>query len=116
MSDELNQWLDARASQPGLLACAVSLAGRGRVSRSFNPACPGEQIEIILDQLAAARDLLGQNGLDSPGLAWTFEHGQIRLVARPDGAILAAACSAAAGAPANLDKLAAEFQALNLGA
>lgn len=115
MSDDFHQWLDARASLPGMLACAASLAERGRMSRSFSPACPCEKMETILNQFAGTLAALAEEGLDAQALNWTFQRGHIRLVIRSDGASLALAVAADTDAARNLETLAGEFLALNLG-
>jgi len=115
MSDDIHQWLTDRASLPGMLGCAVNLPERGYVSRGSSQACPGEKVEAILNQLTDTLATLAANGLSADRLNWTFGSGHIHLITRPDGASLALAAAVDTEAARNLETLAGEFLALNLG-
>jgi len=100
------QWLAERASQPGTLACVLRLPDGNLISHSVDPVCPAAIVEGILgnfDTLAAAESAAPQWS------TWAFEHGQIRLIERPDGWRLALVVRNDSPVLLSLDALSQEF-------
>jgi len=114
MNDLLNQWLAARATAPGMLACGVRLPDRACLCHSFSETCPRENLEKILHQLAYTQSSLANDGFAPRWSTWTFERGLVRLVLRPDGVLLGLVVQSGAEAAPNPDPLSEEFLALNL--
>jgi hypothetical protein len=113
MNDAFSQWLAAHAAAPGLLACGIRASEISCVCHAASEKCSAEKMEKILHQLADAQPWLF-NGLLAPRWStWTFEHGQIRSVNRPDGFLLGLVAAPDAAAQ-QLDQLAEEFLALPL--
>jgi hypothetical protein len=96
-------------SVPGLLGCGLRLPDATCVSYSFDEMCPRNRLEDILQQLAETMALLAGHGLAPCRLTWIFEQGQIFLIPRTDGALLALAAQPNTEAAANVDQLAREF-------
>lgn len=100
---------------PGLLGCGLRLPDATCLSYSFDEMYPREHWEQILQQLAETMTRLTGQGLATHRLVWTFEQGQIFLIRRPDGALLALATQPNTEASENVDQLAEEFFSLNPG-
>ena len=98
-----------------MLGCGLRLPDSTCLSYSFDELCPREHLDQILHQLAGTMTLLAGQGLAPHRLTWTFEQGQIFLIARPDGALLALATEPNTEAAENVDQLAEEFFSLNSG-
>jgi hypothetical protein len=115
MSNTSQEWLAPGATVPGLLGCGLRLPDATCLSYSFNEMYPREHWDHLLNQLAEMMTLLSGQGLAPCRLAWTFEQGQIFLIPRPDGALLALATQPNTEAAENVDQLAEEFFSLNPG-
>ncbi len=115
MSNTSQERLRASATVPGLLGCGLRLPDATCQSYSFDEMCPREHLDAILHQLAETMTLLAGHGLAPRRLTWTFEQGQIFLIPRPDGALLALATQPNTEAAENVDQLAEEFFSLNPG-
>jgi hypothetical protein len=102
-------------SVPGLLGCGLRLPDATCVSRSFDEMCPRQRLEDVLHQLAETMTRLAGHGLAARRLIWTFEQGQIFLIPRTDGALLALATQPNTEAAENVDQLAEEFFSLMPG-
>lgn len=73
---------------PGLVACALR-SPDGRVQQRASTAwfSPG-QIQQAMTRLAVAAESLRHQAPDLQRVCWTFEHVQIHLAPRADGACL----------------------------
>lgn len=100
---------------PGLLGCALRLPDATCVSYSFDKMCPRKKLDEILQQLAGTMTSLAGHGLPPHRLTWTFELGQIVLISRTDGTLLAMATRPDTEAAENVDQLAEEFFSLTPG-
>lgn len=116
MNEALKQWLAARAEVQGLLGCGVRAPGNLCVCYGHDQNCPPEKMEKMLVQIADAQPWLFQDGTLPRWTTWTFDHGQIRFVNRPDGLLLGLAVRVDTDAAQNLDQLSGEFLALTAGA
>jgi hypothetical protein len=116
MKNPAQQWLAARALPTGMLACGVRRPDGKFFCRNVAENCPPEKVEGILGAFAG----LPASWFSAPHApqwsTWVFEHGQIRLVERPDGWRLAAVVNAEADPRAGLDALSQEFLGLQLDA
>jgi hypothetical protein len=115
MNDTQQASLVAGAIAPGMLACGVRLPDATCRSYSFDETWPCEHLDKILHQLAETMTWLAGHGLAPHRLTWTFEQGQIFLIKRPDGALLALATQPNTVAAENVDQLAEEFFSLASG-
>jgi hypothetical protein len=115
MSKRSQERLAPGTTVPGLLGCGLRLPDATCLSYSFDEMCPREQMEEILQQLAGTMDWLAGHGLAPRRLTWTFEQGQIFLIPRTDGALLALATQPNTEAAENVDQLAGEFFSLSPG-
>lgn len=109
MNDTLQEQLVTGAIASGMLGCGLRLPDSTCLSYSFNERYPREQLKRILDQLAETMTLLAGHGLVPRRLVWTFEQGQIFVIPRSDGALLALATQPDTEAAENVDQLAEEF-------
>lgn len=100
---------------PGLLGCGLRLPDATCQSYSFGELCTRKHLDAILHQMAETMTLLTDHGLTSRRLTWTFEQGQIHLIARTDGTLLALATRPNSEAAENADQLAEEFFSLAPG-
>jgi hypothetical protein len=100
---------------PGLLGCGLRLPDATCLSYSFDKICPRKHLDRILHQLAETMTTLVGHGLDPDRLTWTFEQGQIFLISRSDGALLALATRPNTEAAENVDQLAEDFFSLAPG-
>jgi hypothetical protein len=114
MNSALDQWLASCARASGTLGCGVQLPDRTCVSRSFNEGFPQTHLDETLRCLAELSPAFAGHGLFPRWFAWTFEGGQIRVVLRADGALLALAAQIKSPAAETLDALTGEFLALQL--
>jgi hypothetical protein len=114
MNDVINQWFASCALAPGILGCGVRLPDGTNVSQSFHTGCPGEHLNLALQNLGASLSSFSAHGLTPRWLTWTFEQGQLRVALRPDGGMLGLAIQPNSPAAENLDLLTEEFFALNL--
>ena len=100
---------------PGLLGCGLRLPDATCVSYSFDKMCSRKKLDEILQQLAETMTCLAGQGLTPHRLTWTFELGQIFLISRTDGTLLAMATRPDTEAAENVDQLAEEFFSLTPG-
>jgi hypothetical protein len=114
MNSELDQWLASCTRAPDALGCGVRLTDQTSVSRSFNDAFPQTHLVEALRCLNEFSPVISGHGFFPRWLTWTFEQGQMRVVVRPDGALLALAVSPGKAAAEMLDVLTEEFSALKL--
>lgn len=126
MNDILNQWLDARLSVPGMLACGVASANMldsGVGTDNANGFCRSNDANFTVSQMAQILRLL-QDTATAPDTdiaalkwrTWTFTNGKIRSVIRPDGWLFAAVVLANSDAAQILDPLTEEFLTLRAAA
>ena len=115
MNDTQQERLVAGAIAPGMLACGLRLPDSTCRSYSFDETYPCGHLDKILHQLAETMTWLASHGLAPHRLTWTFEHGQIFVIPRPDGALLALAAQPNTIAAENVDQLAEEFFSLASG-
>ena len=116
MNAAIQQWLDARAVAPGMLACGVRESENLCLCHSADRGCPPEKMEKILHQLADAQPWLFKDAPAPRWSTWTFEQGKLRIVHRADGLLLGLAVRVDTDAAQNLDVLSEEFLALPAGA
>jgi hypothetical protein len=122
MNELLNQWLDARVSVPGMLACGVASANM--LDSGVGPAnadgfCRSTDPNFTVTQMAQVLQLL-QNTPTAPETqpsdlrwrTWTFTNGKIRSAIRADGWLFAAVVIANSDAAQLLDPLTEEFLSL----
>lgn len=114
MNDALNQWLDRCALAPGMFGCGVRLPDGACVSHNFNELCPQDFFNEALRCLAELPPVFSSQGLFPRWFTWNFEQGLVRVVLRPDGALLALALQPHGAAAKNLDALTGEFFELKL--
>lgn len=106
--------LPEHVNPAGVLASGLRRPNGKIICQGADAACPPARMEKIFRQLAAARALFAAENPFPRWLAFAFEHGQIRLVVRPEGWLFAIALRPETDAAQNLDALSAEFLALNL--
>ncbi len=111
MSKLFQQWLDARCSVPGMIACAVT-AGAISFSRSTDDSFPPEKMGEIVRLLQNGAALPGAEPSEVRWHTWVFANGRIRSVIRPDGWTFTAAVRANSDAAQILEPLTEEFLAL----
>ena len=114
MNSALEQWIASCARSPGALGCSVQLPDRTCVSRSFNEDFPQRHLDEALRCLAEFAPVLSGHGLFPRSFTWSFIQGQVRVVARPDGALLALILQPGSAVTQNLDALTGEFFGLKL--
>jgi len=113
MNDALTQWLAGCNLAPGMIACGVRRPDGACLSLHLNDACPPEKMDAALEQLAQFIPLSDNSGLAPQWLTWTFADGQMRVVPRPDGFLLALVAEPNTPASQNLDLFSSEFLALD---
>jgi hypothetical protein len=122
MNEILIQWLDARLSVPGMLACGVASANMvdsGVGSANANGFCRSNDANFNANQMAQVLQLL-QDTPTAPDTdvsalkwrTWVFTNGKIRSAIRPDGWLFAAVVLANSDAAQILDPLTEEFLSL----
>jgi len=114
MNPALDQWLASCARSPGTLGCGVKLPNHSCVSRSFHDDFPPTHLDETLRCLAELSPVLSGHGLFPRWFTWAFELGQMRVVVRPDGALLALILQPNSPAAGNLETITDEFRALKL--
>lgn len=115
MSAASQDWFAAGTTVPGLLGCGLRLPDATSLSYSFDEMYARAHWDQILNQLAEMMTRLTGQGLAPRRLIWTFEQGQIFLIRRPDGALLALATQPNTEVSENVDQLAEQFFSLNPG-
>jgi hypothetical protein len=122
MNEYFHQWLDARVTVPGMLACGIisvnmldsgiGLANANAGCRSADPGFSPDQMAQVLHSL---QDTPTAPETESSALkwrTWVFANGKIRSVLRPDGLLFAAAVLLNSNADQLLDPLTEEFLSL----
>jgi hypothetical protein len=122
MNDLFNQWLDARLSVPGMLACGVTpvnMLFSGVGPADADSICRSTDANFTTDQMAQVLRLLQATPVPpetAPSAVkwrtWVFTNGKIRSAIRPDGWLFAAAVVANSDAAQILDPLTEEFLSL----
>ncbi|HEY1660879.1 MAG TPA: hypothetical protein VGI03_00525 [Verrucomicrobiae bacterium] len=111
MSEFFQQWLDARCSVPGMIACAVT-TDAASFCRSTDANFPPEQMGEMVRLLKNGAPLPGAEAPEVRWHTWIFANGKIRSVVRPDGWTFTAAVRTNSDAAQILDPLSEEFLAL----
>jgi len=122
MNEYFQQWLDARITVPGMLACGISsvnMLDSGVGPANANAACRSADPGFSIDQMAQVLYLL-QDTPFAPEThpsalkwrTWVFAKGKIRTALRRDGLLFAAAVLANSNADQLLDPLTEEFLSL----
>jgi hypothetical protein len=111
MNELFEQWLDARLSVPGMVACGVTAPGMTGACRSTDASFSGEQMAQMLGLLYGTQPLPGTDAAVR-WQTWVFTNGRIRSAIRPDGWIFVAAVRANSDAALILDPLTEEFLGL----
>jgi hypothetical protein len=114
MNNSIEQWFASCAVLPGILGCGVRQPDGVCVSQRFHDSCSRERLDQALQSIGDSLSAYSTHGLAPRWLTWTFEQGQLRLVLRPDGRLLALVLQPNSPAAENLDLLTGEFLALNL--
>jgi hypothetical protein len=115
MSELFQQWLDARFSVPGMIACAVAAPDATGSCRSTDANFSVEQMGEVVQLLQETPPLPGAKPEEIRWHTWVFTSGKIRAVKRPDGWLFAAAVRTNSDAAQILDPLSEEFIALKAG-
>lgn len=114
MKNPAKDWLPERVNLAGVLASGLRRPSGKFICQCSDASCPPDKMEKIFRQLDAARALFAAENPFPRWLTFAFEHGQIRLVVRPDGWMFAIALRPETDAAHHLDALSAEFLALDL--
>ena len=112
MNEYFTQWLDARLSVPGMLACGIgpAEADTEAVCRSTDPAFSTEKMAEILSLLRNTADAPETEPSALKWRTWVFANAKIRAAIRPDdGLLFAAVVLANSDADQILDPLTEEF-------
>ena len=122
MNDLFNQWLDARFSVPGMVACGVATvnmleSGVGpayadAICRSADANFTVEQMAQVLRLLQATPTAPDTEPFALKWRTWVFANGRIRSAIRADGWLFAAVVIANSDAAQILDPLTEEFFSL----
>ncbi|HUA65844.1 MAG TPA: hypothetical protein VME24_08360 [Alphaproteobacteria bacterium] len=122
MNELLNQWLDARLSVPGMLACGVTSpnmleSGIGAANddgfcRSTDTNFPVSQMSNVLRLLQTAPTAPDTQSSELKWRTWIFSNCKIRSAVRADGWHFAAVVLANSDAAQILDPLTEEFLTL----
>jgi hypothetical protein len=113
MNELFQQWLDARYSVPGMIACGVATSDADSTCRSADVNFSPDQMGQIVRQLLNTAPAPGVEANTVCWHTWVFANGKIRSVTRPDGCIFVAAVRINSDAAQILDPLTEEFLALN---
>jgi len=109
------KWLAERATTPGTLGGGVRQADGKMFCHSADESCPASKMERILRQFDGMKLTLFKDTVPPRWSTWTFDQGQIRLVARADGWLFALAVRSESDALQSLDPLTREFLSLKTG-
>ena len=115
MKDPVKEWLPQRVTAVGILASGLRRPNGKFASQCADANCPPNAMENLLRQLDASRTLFAAENPPPKWITFSFEHGQIRFVERPDGWMFAAVVRPETDAAQQLDALSAEFLSLKLG-
>jgi hypothetical protein len=107
------QWISEHVTRAGMIGCGVSEPGGQCLCQSANElVCPAKTLELILQQIGAAKTPPVTADVPTQWQTWVFAHGKIRSAMRPDGWTMIAVVNAEAVGIKTLDALAASFLAL----
>ncbi|HTV40967.1 MAG TPA: hypothetical protein VMF08_10345 [Candidatus Sulfotelmatobacter sp.] len=122
MNEYFEQWLDARITVPGMLACGITSvnmldSGIGAVDatafcRSSDPGFSTHQMAQVLRLLQDTPFAPETEPSALKWRTWVFGNGKIRATIRPDGLLFAAAVLLNSNADQLLDPLTEEFLTL----
>lgn len=102
-------WLEKAANYSGVLACGVCLANQSVAVKSFAESLPEARVKELLQCLTEVAFSLRYYQLGGSRLRWVFEHGQLHVARREDGAFAVLAMSQDREAAAAVEELFADF-------
>ena len=115
MNEYFLQWLDARVTVPGMLACGIAPLNSDsgvRTEAFCRSADPGFSPDHMAKVLYLLQDTPSAPDTEPSALkwrTWVFANGKIRTALRPDGLLFAAAVLLNSNADQLLDPLTEEF-------
>ena len=112
MKELFQQWIEARLSVQGMIACGVASGDAPPMCVSADPKFPAEKMAEIIRQLRSIGPLPGVDPATVRWHTWLYANGKIRAAVRPDGWFFAAAVRANSDAAQILNPLTHEFQTL----
>ena len=122
MNEYFQQWLDARLSVPGMLACGITsvnmldsgvgIANADAGCRSTDPSFGTGQMAQVLQLLQDTPTAPETQSSALKWRTWVFANGKIRTAIHPDGLLFAAVVLANSTADQLLDPLTEEFLSL----
>ena len=112
MKDPVKEWLPQRVNQMGVLASGLRRPNGKLAVQCADASCPPAAMENLLRQLDGSRTLFANEKSSPRWVTFSFEHGQIRFVTRPDGWQFAVVVRPESDGALQLDALSAEFLAL----
>jgi hypothetical protein len=114
MSTNAKKWLADRAAPPGMLAGGMRRPDGNLICQTLDESYPVGKMEKILGQFEGLHAEWSASQPVPRWSTWTFEQGQIRFVARPDGWVLGLVSRMDSAAQPQLDPLSQEFLSLPL--
>jgi hypothetical protein len=114
MKDPVKEWLPARATHMGVVACGLRRPNGKLHSQGADASCPPAAMDNLLRQLDGSRTLYAQDNPKPRWVTFSFEHGQIRYVTRADGWYFAVVVRPETDAANQLDAWSEEFLGLKL--
>lgn len=114
MKDPVKEWLPPRVTAAGVLACGLRRPNGKLAAQCADASCPPAAMENLLRQLDGSRTLFANEKSSPRWVTFSFEHGQIRFVARPDGWHFAVVVRPETDAAQALDGWCEEFLGLKL--
>ena len=114
MKDPVKEWLPQRVNQTGVLASGLRRPNGKLAVQCADASCPPAVMENLLRQLDGSRTLFANEKNSPRWVTFSFEHGQIRFVTRPDGWMFAVIVRPETDGAQALDALSEEFLALKL--
>lgn len=115
MKDLVKEWLPQRAAVAGTLAAGLRRPNGKLAVQCADASCPPATMENLLRQLESTRPLFANENPPPKWVAFSFEHGHIRYVLRPDNWMLAVVVRPETDAAQKLDEHCEEFLGLKLG-
>jgi hypothetical protein len=114
VKDPVKEWLPQRVTAAGVLACGLRRPNGKLAAQCADASCPPAAMENLLRQLEGARSLFAAEKQSPRWFTFSYEHGQIRFVARPDGWHFAVVVRPETDGANVLDALCEEFLQLPL--
>ena len=114
MKDPVKEWLPQRVNQTGVFASGLRRPNGKLAVQCADASCPPTVMENLLRQLDGSRTLFANEKSSPRWVTFSFEHGQIRFVMRPDGWMFAAVVRPESDGAQALGALSEEFLALKL--